>query len=94
VVVAVAIRAHETALAVPVDEVGEVRDHVAAIHLAVDEDVEADVLLDPDPLRSGLALELDELRVAHLPASVSVAGLLEVVGFPEGADRGREQDVV
>src|SRR5207253_8619180 len=66
----------------------------AAVHFAIDQDVEPDVLLDPDPLEGRLALEVEELRCAELPARVLIAGLLEVVRLPERPHRGREQDVV
>src|SRR5207302_11002193 len=86
VVVAVAGRGDEPAVPESLEALGEVRDHVAAVHLAVDQDVETELLLQADPLRGRLALEVGELARAELPAGVLVAGLREVVGLAERPD--------
>ena len=76
------------------EALGEVGDHVAAIHLAVDEDVDVETLLPSDPLFGRLALELGELRFAELSARVRVARLLQIVGLAERAHRRRQQDLI
>src|SRR5581483_8407281 len=92
VVVAIAVRPDESADLEAIEPLGEVRDHVAAVHLAVHEDVESDGFLAPDPLLGRLAFELEELAVRERAARGRVARLLQVVRLPEGADRGREQN--
>src|SRR3979411_448187 len=75
-----------------VDALGEVGDHIAAVHLAVDEDVEIEALLPADPIFGRLPLEVDELRISELAARVRVARFLQVIGLPERADGRRQQD--
>src|SRR5438034_530191 len=65
---------------------GEVGDHVAALHLAVHEHIEADALLAADPVLRGLALELIELGAVDLALGELGAGLGEVFGLGIGAD--------
>ena len=89
-VVAVAVGADEAAELHAVDGVaagltGEVGDHVAALHLAVDEDVEAELLLAADPVLGGLALKLVELSAVDLALGELGAGLGEVVWLGVGA---------
>src|SRR5437773_10407382 len=89
VVVAVAVRPHQPADLEALETLGEVRDHVTPVHLAVDEDVEADLLLAADPFGRCFALELLELRGAELAPGRLRAGLREVLGLPNGAGRRR-----
>src|SRR5437867_13124815 len=93
VVVAVPVGAYEPAEAEAVEPLREVRDHVAAVHLAVDEEVEVDALLTADPFFGRLLLEIMQLAVADLPPRVRVARILQVVGLPERPDGRREQDL-
>ena len=76
VVVAVAVGAHEAADLHAFQALGEEGDHVAAGHLAVDQDVEADLLLEGDDLAGGLSLQLLQLLERELAGGVAVARLL------------------
>jgi len=64
VIIAVAVGADEAAELHTGEVLGEVGDHVAALHLAVDQDVDADVFLELDDLARRLADELVELLIA------------------------------
>src|SRR2546422_8303075 len=94
VVVVVSVRAPEPADLESLEPFREVRDHIAAIHLAVDQNVEPDVLLTADPFGGRLSLELLELGRAQLAARRLATRLRQVLGLPERADRRRQQQVV
>ena len=92
VVVAIPVGPHQPADAEALEPLREERHHVAAVHLAVHQHVEPDLLLPPDPFSGGLALELLELRPSQLSARVLRAGLQQVIRLPEGAHGRRRQD--
>src|SRR6185503_6898936 len=94
VVVPVAVGAHEAADAKAFETLGEVRDHVPAIHLAIDQDVDVEAFLPSDPLLGGLALELGQLGLAELPARVRVPCLLQVIGLAERPHGRREKHLI
>src|SRR5262249_8510719 len=72
---------------------GEVLDHVVALRLAVDEHVEADVLLEADhPLDLALHRLLVGLPV-DLPALLLRPRLPDLRGLGEGADRRRREEL-
>ena len=68
----------------------EVGDHVAAVHLAVHEDVDAELLLEADPVLGGLAPQAVQLLGVDLLTSGFAAGLSEVVRLWVAADGGGE----
>src|SRR5439155_18727523 len=75
----------------PRHQLGEVGRHVAAVELAVDENVEPDLLLAADQLHRLLALELLQRVGGDLAARALVARLLQIGGLGEAPHRGRPQ---
>ena len=75
-----------------IESLAEVLDHVVAFELAVDQDVETDVLLEPHGLL-GLGLEERVIRCGvALAAPVLGAGLAHVGGLRKRPDRrGRKR---
>ena len=75
-----------------VEELGEVLDHVVALGLAVDQHIQADLLLEAHhPLDLGAHGVLVGLR-AQLTAAMSGAGPADLGGLREGADGRRRQE--
>src|ERR687891_1169328 len=70
---------------------GEIRDHVAPIHLAVDDHIGADRTLKLDPLPCCPALELAEFVSFDLAAGALAACLCDVAGLRKAADGCRPQ---
>src|SRR5690606_15316843 len=70
---------------------GEVLDHVVALGLPVDEDVQAQVLLEPYDARDLLAHRGRVLLGAQLAAAVRGPRTADLDGLREGADRRRRQ---
>jgi hypothetical protein len=71
---------------------GEVLDHVVALRLAVDEHVEADLLLEADhPLDLGANPAL-VLGLVDLPLAKRCARLADLPGLGVGADRGGREE--
>ena len=92
VVVAVSVRADEAAPGEAGHRLGEVRDHVPAVLLAVHQDVEAELLLGAHPELGRLALQAVELGPRDGVARGLGPGLDEIVGLREAADGGGGQD--
>ena len=88
VIVAIAVGAHETADLHTLEMLGEVDDHVAAGHLTIDEDIEADLLLQGDHLARRLFLELVQLLPREFAGGELIARLLKIGRLGEAADRG------
>ena len=74
-----------------VEEFREVLDHVVALGLAMDQDIQADLLLQPDD-RCDLGLHpLDVVGVGELPAGIGRAGTADLARLRERSDgRGRQ----
>src|SRR5207237_45954 len=94
VVVTVSVRANEPADLEALEPFGEVRDHVTPVHLAVHQDVEADLLLAADPFHGRFALELFELGRAELAACLLGPRFRQVVRLAERPDRRGRQNVL
>src|SRR5205807_6991253 len=90
-IVAVAVRSHHPGDREAVHLVREEGDHVPAVHLAVDEDVYADLLLTADPLLGRLALQRLELLLPQLFARKLAARFQQVRGLGEASNRRRQQ---
>ena len=74
-----------------VEQLGEVLDHVVTLGFAVDEDVQAQLLLQGDDGCDLLAHARLVVRVGEFTARVSGAGLADLGGLRERADRRRGQ---
>src|SRR2546430_2145654 len=90
-IVAVAVRPHHAGDRKAVHLVREEGDHVPAVHLAVHEDVNADLLLPADPLLGRPALQRLELLGRQLFAGMLAPRLQQIGGFWEASNRRREQ---
>src|SRR5256712_1211827 len=90
-VVPVPVRTDEPADLAPAEVLREVRRHVPAVLLAVDEDVDPDLLLERDPFLRRPLLEGPQGLVRELPLRVLGPGLRQVRGLRETPDaRGEE----
>ena len=74
-----------------VEQLGEVLDHVVTLGFAVDEDVQAQLLLQGDDGCDLLAHARLVVRVGEFTARISGAGLADLGGLRERADRCRGQ---
>ena len=94
VVVAVSVRADEAAPGEAGHRLGEVRDHVSAVLLAVHQDVEAELLLGPRP-RTPVAWRSSAIELGPrdgVARGLGAGPLIEIVGLREAADGGGGQD--
>ena len=87
VVVAVAVATHQPALLEAGQVFGEVGHHVAAVHLAVHQHVQAQLLLLFDPEGGGALFQLVQLIGGDLALAEVAAPLQQVVGLGEAAHR-------
>src|SRR3984957_7396260 len=85
VIVTIAVRADEAAFCKSRKTLGKVCDHVAAIHLAIHENVHAQLFLRLNPKCGGFALQVAKLIYCDFALCEIGAGAGEVVGFWEAA---------
>src|ERR1700726_3782456 len=91
-VVTISVAANQAASGKTREPLREISDHVAAIHLAVHQYVDAQPFLFLDPERGGLALEIVKVFFRNLLFVKFGASLCQIIRFWEAANRsGREQ---
>src|SRR2546426_8719529 len=90
-VVPVPVRPDEPAHLAPAEVLREVRRHVPAVLLAVDEDVDPDLLLERDPLLRRPLLEGSQGLVRELALRVLGPGPREIRRLREAPDARREE---